>query len=148
MIQSSFYGRLGRDPKPTTTQNGKPMTTASLAVDVGREPGQETLWVTVMAFGLVAEALARHRQGDMIAAMGKLTRSHYTGQDGQARESWSLLADALHSSRTVRPSGGGRHPDSGKNPRETGENGRKATPPSNHDRHEPGAEGFDDEIPF
>jgi single-strand DNA-binding protein len=103
MIQSSLYGRLGKDPKPGTTKTGTAMCTASIAVDVGREPGQETLWVSVMAFGPLAEALGQHQQGDMVAAMGKLTRSRYTGQDGQERESWSLLADALHSSRTVRP---------------------------------------------
>jgi single-strand DNA-binding protein len=104
MIQASIYGRLGKDPKPGTTQAGKPMCTASVAVDVGREPGDETLWCTVMAFGHQAEALQRHTKGDMIAAMGRLSRSRYTGTDGQERESWTLLADALHSSRTVRPS--------------------------------------------
>jgi single-strand DNA-binding protein len=103
MITSSIYGRLGRDPKATTTKTGKPMCTASVAVDVGKEPGEETLWITVMGFGPLAESLQRHSQGDMIAAIGRLTRSRYTGTDGQERESWSLIADALHSSRTVRP---------------------------------------------
>jgi single-strand DNA-binding protein len=106
MIQSSIYGRLGRDPKATTTKTGKPMCTASIAVDVGREQGDgETLWITVMGFGALAEALERHAQGDMIGVIGRLTRSHYIGTDGQERESWSLIADALHSSRTVRPGG-------------------------------------------
>jgi len=105
MIQASLYGRLGRDPKPGTTKAGKPMATVSIAVDTGQEPGTETLWVNVLCFGALAETLQRHRQGDMIATMGKLTRSRYTGQDGQERESWSLLADGLHSSRTVRPAG-------------------------------------------
>jgi single-strand DNA-binding protein len=103
MIQSSIYGRMGKDPKPGTTKTGTAMCTASIAIDVGREPGTETLWVSVMCFGPLAEALGQHQAGDMVAAIGKLTRSRYTGQDGQERESWSLLADALHSSRTVRP---------------------------------------------
>lgn len=103
MIQASIYGRLGRDPKPGTTQGGKAMCTASIAVDVGKDPGTETLWVSIMCFGPLAEALGKHQQGDMIAAVGKLTRGRYIWQDGQERESWSLLADALHSSRTVRP---------------------------------------------
>lgn len=103
MIQASIYGRLGKDPKPGTTKAGKVMCTASIAVDVGKEPGEETLWVTLLAFERHAEALAKHQAGDCIGAIGKLTRSHYTGTDGQERESWSLMVDALHSSRTVRP---------------------------------------------
>jgi single-strand DNA-binding protein len=105
MIQASIYGRLGRDPKPGTTKAGNPMARVSIAVDAGQEPGTETLWVNVLCFGALAEVLQGHQQGDMIATMGKLTRSRYAGQDGQERESWSLLADALHSSRTVRPAG-------------------------------------------
>jgi single-strand DNA-binding protein len=122
MIQSSIYGRLGRDPKVTTTKTGKPMCTASIAVDVGKEPGEETLWITVLAFGHLAEALQRHQQGDMLAATGRLTRSRYTGPDGQERESWSLIADALHSSRTVRP--GPRRRDAGGNGKSSRTTGR------------------------
>jgi single-strand DNA-binding protein len=134
MIQSSIYGRIGRDPKPVTTKTGTAMCTASLAVDVGREPGQETLWVSIMAFGALADALQRHQAGDMISAMGKLTRGRYTGQDGQERESWSLLADALHSSRTVRP---GRR-------QHTGDRGNGTRPsPSN-----PAGADFDDPLTF
>ncbi|MGZ5052332.1 MAG: single-stranded DNA-binding protein [Methylobacter sp.] len=103
MIQASIYGRLGKDPKESTTKAGNPMVTVSVAVDAGKAPGEETLWVSVIAFGQVAESLARHQQGDCIGVMGKLTKSHYQGQDGHERESWSIMADALHSSRTVRP---------------------------------------------
>lgn len=103
MIHSSLYGRLSRDPKPSTTKNGKPMCTASMAVDVGKVPGEETLWLSVLAFGKQAEALERHHQGDMLAVMGRLEKSKFTGNDGAERESWSLIVEALHSSRTVRP---------------------------------------------
>jgi single-strand DNA-binding protein len=109
MIQVSIYGRIGKTPKAMQTKTGKPMTTASVAVDVGKSPEEgQTLWITLMAFERHAEALEKHQPGDCIGAMGKLTRSHYTGNDGQERESWSLLVDALHSSRTVRPNGGKR----------------------------------------
>jgi single-strand DNA-binding protein len=140
MIQSSIYGRLGRDPKATTTKTGKPMCTASIAVDVGKEPGEETLWITIMCFGQLAESLQRHTQGDMIAATGKLTRSRYTGTDGQERESWSLIADALHSSRTVRP--GQRRRDTGES-RGNDRNAGRADP-----RRYAEDSGFDDPIPF
>lgn len=106
MIQASIYGRIGKDPKPGQTKTGKPMCSCSIAVDVGNGEDPQTLWVSVLAFGRLAEALQRYTKGDMLAAMGKLSRSHYTAADGTERESWTLLAEALHSSRTVRPSGG------------------------------------------
>jgi single-strand DNA-binding protein len=140
MITSSIYGRLGRDPKAMTTKTGKAMCTASIAVDVGREQGDgETLWITVMGFGQLAEALQRHQQGDMIAATGRLTRSRYTGTDGQERESWSLIADALHSSRTVRPSGKRR--EFGERPSGTRQAGASSAPAGND-------APFDDELRF
>jgi single-strand DNA-binding protein len=150
MIQSSIYGRIGKDPKPGTTKNGNPMTTASIAVDVGREPGQETLWVSVMCFGTLADALQRHQSGDMIAAMGKLTRSHYTATDGTERESWSLMAEALHSSRTVRPGqrrGVGDTPANGGSHRPAGRSDRQG---HQHQGGSDSADGmpFDDQIPF
>jgi single-strand DNA-binding protein len=153
MIQSSIYGRIGKDPKPGTTKNGNAMCTASIAVDVGREPGTETLWISVMCFGTLADTLQRHQSGDMIAAMGKLTRGHYTAADGTERESWSLMADALHSSRTVRPGqrrGAGESAGGG---RDSGTRAGNTRPAGQTDRHEDqGGAGdgapFDDQIPF
>jgi single-strand DNA-binding protein len=142
MIQSSIYGRLGRDPKASSTKNGKPMCTASVAVDVGQEQGQETLWVTLMAFGHQAEALQRHQQGDMVAAMGKLTRGKYAGNDGQERESWSLLVDALHSSRAVRP-GGKRNGQEKPKAQQNGGQGQRQEWTQAY-----GEPGFDDDIAF
>ena len=77
MIHASCYGRLAKDPQPRTTANGKPMVTASLAVDVTPNNGdvQETLWVSVLAFGKQAEVLAKHAKGEMIAVTGRLTQN-------------------------------------------------------------------------
>ena len=129
MIQISTYGHLTRDPKQYTAKDGKPMTKAILAVDAGREPGQETLLITVVGLGTVAETLAQHSQGETIAVMGKLTRNCHTGEDGWEHESWSLLAYALHSPRTSRPSGGGKQ-------RETGQNN------NSHAHHAPARKAF------
>jgi single-strand DNA-binding protein len=147
MIQSSLYGRIGKDPKPGTTKTGTAMCTASIAVDVGREPGTETLWVSVMCFGALAETLGQHQAGDMIAAMGKLTRGRYTGQDGQERESWSLLADALHSSRTVRP---GRRRQNGESTRPKAERRSESCRADGWDAYAPPSDGapFDDPLGF
>jgi single-strand DNA-binding protein len=148
MIQTSIYGRLGRDPKAGTTKTGKPMVTASIAVDVGKSPEEEqTLWVTLLAFDRHAEQLQRHQAGDMVGAMGKLTRSKYTGTDGQERESWGLMVDALHSSRTVRPSGGKRQ-GAGANGQRQGQSARPGTGGSGWAPYSREAGEFDDELGF
>ena len=107
MIRASIFGRLGTDPVERTTRNGKSMVTASVAVSAGRpDAGEETVWFSLAAFGRAAEALARHVKGDLLAAMGPLYRSRFTGRDGTEREGWSLTVEAIVSARTVRPSGG------------------------------------------
>ncbi len=83
------------------------MVTASLAVNAGRpDVGEETMWVSLVAFGRATEPLLRHVRGDLLAAMGPLHRTKYTGRDGVEREGWSLTINALMSARTVRPPGG------------------------------------------
>lgn len=107
MIQASIHGRAGADPVTGETRNGKPMCRVSVAVDVtghgATEP--ETLWITIMAFGHVAEALARAAKGETLTAMGRLTRGRYTGRDGTERESWTLMPDAVLTAKSARPAG-------------------------------------------
>ena len=106
-IVASIHGRAGADPVRSTTQSGKDMTRLSVAVDVAgfNAEDEESVWISILAFGRVADDLARAGKGQMVAAMGKLTRSHYTGRDGQERESWSLLADAVLVAASARPGG-------------------------------------------
>jgi single-strand DNA-binding protein len=81
------------------------MTRVSIAVDATGHNAEteETLWVSVLAFGRVAETLARAAKGESLTAQGKLTRGRYTGKDGQERESWTLTADAVLTLRSARP---------------------------------------------
>ena len=104
MIRAAINGRLGADPVERTTRGGKPMVTASVAVDVGR-PGEDpqTEWINLVAFGTAAEVLADHAKGDLVAVMGPLTRSAFTGRDGIERCSWSVLAEAILSIRSIAP---------------------------------------------
>lgn len=112
-IVASIHGRAGADPVRSTTQSGKDMCRVSLAVDVAdyRSEDADTLWCTVMCFGATADALARCHKGEMVAAMGKLTRGRYQGKDGQPRESWSLIADSVLVAASARPSGKARRDD-------------------------------------
>ena len=84
--QLACYGRLGRDPRTHETRTGKPMTTASPAVYVearerGADDAEATLWLGVVAFGRVAEDLARHRSGEQVSVSGRLQLSRFVTGD-------------------------------------------------------------------
>ena len=84
-IHASIHGRAGNDPAQSTTAAGKDMTRLSVAVNAAgfNAETEETLWVSILAFGRVADDLARAAKGQMVTAQGKLTRGHFTGKDGQ-----------------------------------------------------------------
>lgn len=58
-----------------------------------------------MAFGKVAETLARHKKGDLISASGRLKLNRWTDRDGGEHEQLQIVADAVVSARSVRPGG-------------------------------------------
>ena len=133
MIQASCYGRLGRDPETRTAASGKAWTSAPMAVDVtGRnDDADRTMWVRLVAFGKQSDALARHRRGDLLSAIGRLTMSVWTDREGNERESWQMVVEALVSAHTVRPGGG-----------------RKKAQPAGEARRECEGAPFDDEMAF
>ena len=55
----------------------------------------------------VAQDLAGHAKGDPVSVSGRLQFSRWTDRDGDEREQWAIVADALMSARTVRPGGRG-----------------------------------------
>jgi len=115
MMNASIHGRVAFEPRQHTTKNGKPMTTARLAVDVTGNGEQETLWLDVLAFGSNAETLARVAKGESVSAIGRVTRGQYTASNGETRESWSMLADSVLTLRSARP-GQRRQPSNGQRP--------------------------------
>ena len=140
--QIAAYGRLVADPRSIETRSGKAMTAARLAVTVearidGEGGAEETLWLSVLAFGCVAEDLARSAKGDPVSVSGRLTLNRYQSRDGEDRETWQVLADAVVSARSVRPRGGRRKGEGNGGERA---DHRGATAPASAD--------FDDDIPF
>jgi len=107
MMQASIYGRLGKDPETRTTSLDAQMVTTSVAVDVtpNNAENSEVMWLGVVAFGRVAEALARHSKGDLVSLSGRVTLGRWQARDGTERTSWQLVADSVISARTVRPPG-------------------------------------------
>ncbi len=117
MIRASAYGRLGGDPVERETRNGNAMVTASLAMNVARANADEdTAWFSLAAFGKTSETLLRHQKGDLLAAMGPLTRRAYTDRNGVDREGWALTCEQIVSARTVRPGGARKRKDTADDP--------------------------------
>jgi len=113
MIQASIHGRAARDGELRQSQAGKSWCRVSVAVEAGtdRQSGETlTQWVNVVAFGRVAEDLARVRKGETISAIGRVENNRWRTQDGQEREGLQLVADAVLTLRSARP--GGRKPRS------------------------------------
>jgi len=74
----SFIGRVGRDAQTRFTTNGKPVTSFSVAVDVGFGDNKSTLWLDCALWGDRGEKIVDYiRKGDRIGVIGEVgTREH------------------------------------------------------------------------
>ena len=106
--QISAYGRLVADPQTRTTGKGTNMAMAHLAVALpcnAADNGEATFRLGVIAFGKQADALAKHRKGDLVSVVGNMQLNQWTGQDGGTQQDYQVIADNVLSARTVRPGG-------------------------------------------
>ncbi|EPT6303545.1 single-stranded DNA-binding protein [Escherichia coli] len=100
--QIAAYGRLVADPQLKTTSKGTQMTMASMAVPLPcsqADDGTATMWLSVLAFGRQADALAKHRKGELVSVAGNMQVSQWTGQNGETRQGWQVIADSVISAR-------------------------------------------------
>ncbi|MCZ8551216.1 single-stranded DNA-binding protein [Escherichia albertii] len=133
--QIAAYGRLVDDPQVKQTSKGTPMTLARVAVSLPcsqAQDGQATLWLSVLAFGKQADQLAGHEKGNVISLSGVMQVSQWTGQNGETRQGYQVIADSVISAKTVRPGGSRR--------KTTGTQGNQ--PPAGGD------DPYGDDIPF
>ena len=71
MMLVSIYGRLGKEPRSIETAK-LPMCVSSVAVELlDRNGDSTTQWFGLVAFGKVADMLAKHSKGELIAASGQ-----------------------------------------------------------------------------
>ncbi|HFV4895816.1 TPA: single-stranded DNA-binding protein, partial [Escherichia coli] len=123
------------DPQLKTTSKGTQMAMASMAVPLPcsqADDGTATMWLSVLAFGRQADALAKHQKGELVSVAGNMQVSQWTGQNGETRQGWQVIADSVISARTVRPGG--------KTRKTTGTQGNQ--PPAGGD------DPYGDDIPF
>ncbi len=81
MNNSTFAGRLGKDAEVRRTQDGKTVTSFSLAVDEYRGGEKSTLWVDVSMWGDRFEKLAQYlRKGSSVTVSGRAGVREYNGK--------------------------------------------------------------------
>ena len=100
-----IVGNLGRDPEMRYTQDGTPVTHFSVASNRrwnGDNPGEETTWFRVTAWGRLAEVCNEYlKKGRQVLVEGRLQPSEtggpriWTGDDGIARASFEVRAQVV-----------------------------------------------------
>ncbi|MEO6458515.1 MAG: single-stranded DNA-binding protein [Chloroflexia bacterium] len=96
-----IIGNLGKDPEMKYTQQGKPVTTFSVAVsrtrrDADGQMKDETEWFRVVAWEKLAETCNEYlRKGSKVYIEGRLQTREYQAQDGQTRQSVEVVANEM-----------------------------------------------------
>lgn len=87
-------GRLTKDAEFSVTQKGTSMTKFRMAVNDRRN--EETLYLNVLCFGKMAEALKEHlKVGRLVGVQGKIKVDDYKDKDGNQRSSVCVMADEI-----------------------------------------------------
>lgn len=127
-----LIGNLGKDPEMKYTQQGKPVTTFSMAVSRSwkgpdGQMNDETEWFRIVAWERLAEQCNEYlRKGSKVYIEGRFKTREYQTQEGQQRQTTEVVAyemllldsrqggsgpggfeDERSSSRAVAPSAGG-----------------------------------------
>ena len=97
MITAQITGNLTRDPELKTSQNGDQVARLSVAVKQksqrknGEWVDRKAWYVDADVWGRDAMAVVdKFKKGDYVMLTGVLERDHWTGQDGQERESFKI----------------------------------------------------------
>lgn len=87
-------GRLTKDAEISTTQKGTIMAKFRMAVNDRRN--EDTLFLNILCFGKMAEALKDHlKKGRLIGVQGKLKIDDYQDKDGNQKNSVCIMADEI-----------------------------------------------------
>ena len=87
-------GRLTKDAESSVTQKGTSMSKFRLAVNDRRS--DDTLFLNVLCFGKMAEALGPHlSKGLLVGVQGKIKIDDYEDKEGVKRNSICVMADEI-----------------------------------------------------
>lgn len=92
-----FIGRLGRDVEVRYSAAGDPVASFSLAVGWKTKDKEGVEWVSIVAFGKLAEICGNHlAKGKQIYVAGRFNTQKYQDKEtGQDRYSTRIIADQL-----------------------------------------------------
>lgn len=112
MLQGFAVGRIGKDAELRSTNDGKPVSNFSLAVEVGWGERKKTLWIACTLWGKQAESLTQYlTKGKTVAIMGELNVGAWISrQDSDAKAEIQVTVSEVTLCGSA-PSG-----DSNKNP--------------------------------
>lgn len=87
-------GRLTKDAEFSVTQKGTSMAKFRMAVNDRRN--DDTLYLNVLCFGKMAEALKDHlSKGRLVGVQGKIKIDDYQDKEGNQRNSVCVMADEI-----------------------------------------------------
>lgn len=96
----NLIGRLTKDPELKYTQNGKAVTTFTLAVNRGYTNAQgerEADFIPIVAWGKIAENCATYLgKGSLVAVEGRIQVRTYEAKDGGRRWVTEIVSAAVH----------------------------------------------------
>lgn len=105
-----IIGHLGRDPETRSTQNGKSVTSFTVAVNTGGQNNKETTWFKVSAWERLSEIASKYlKKGNAVFVAGPVKLTKYKGQDGNEYTNLEVTARelVLLGSKDDAPQGGG-----------------------------------------
>lgn len=103
-LRALITGTLYGDPEPKTGQSGKGYTRAKLRADVSKD--EPSVWVSLIAFGSLADTLAYLKANDSVSVAGKAKLTAWTGKDGNPQAGMDLVIDELVALKGQRPAAG------------------------------------------
>ena len=96
-----FIGRLGKDPETSATPSGTTVTKVSIAVgsqwkDSAGQKKESTTWVSVVAFGKLAEIMGQYlKKGSKVYLSGKMSVRKWQDKSGQDRYTTEIIASDM-----------------------------------------------------
>ena len=95
MLTAEVIGNLGRDAQ-TKQISDRSYVSFDVAHEQRNGENRETVWVSVLWYGNGGNLVQYLKRGAKVFVRGRLVPSIYTGRDGEARLSLSLMATEVH----------------------------------------------------
>ena len=106
----TLMGRLTKDPELRHTQDGKAVTSFSLAVDRDFSKNKEADFIDIVAWGSTAEFAAKYlSKGRMAVVDGRLQIRGWTDKDGNKRRNAEVVASNIYFGDSKKESKDTRH---------------------------------------